>query len=139
MPRGPHTRRDEKTKGNNVIKGFRMEPDLARRLTDYARKHFVDAEDDRADLARTARWLLRTALSISPAEDTGKHPVKTRGLMMDSMLFTAIERERKSAGLSLVGAIRHVLRIALGVEPSESLSRERRFAMIAEVRRGESA
>lgn len=122
-----------------MIKGFRMEPDLAARLTQYARSNFVDEDDGLADLARAARWLLRTALSLSPAGDTGLLPKKTRGLMMDKGLFEAIERERQNVELGEVGTIRHVLRIALGVDASESLERERRFAVIAEIRRGESA
>lgn len=131
-------RRDVNVRGGNVIKGFRMEPDLARRLTAYARVNFA-GDDGRADLAHAARSLLRAQLGISPELDSGPLPVTTRGMKVEVALNRRIETHARDIDLGVVGTIRHLLRIALGILPSESLARERHFAMIAEMRRAEGA
>lgn len=140
MLRGPGTRRDRQTKGGNVIAGFFMEPALALSLTNYARAHFAKGatpETAVADLAAAARYLLRVQLRQTPAEDAGRSLSEaTRGMRVDAALDKALKRYHASTGLSFNGAVRHLVRLGLGVSDEESVQREEHFATLADARRG---
>lgn len=129
-------RRDKSVKGASVISGHRMEPDLAKRLTEYARENFTD-DRGYADVARAARFLLRTSLGLLERDDHGPLPLNTRGLRVEQGLFDAIERYQGQQGLpSPIGTARHLMRLGLGMRADVSLQREARFAEIASAKRG---
>lgn len=129
------TRRDDHVKGASVIGGYRMEPDLAQRLTAYARENFVD-DQGYADVARAARFLLRTQLGILDADDTGPLPERSRGLRLDTYLYESIEQYEAQQNMSFLNAARHLIRLGLGYDEGESRRRETAFADLAAGKRG---
>lgn len=129
------TRRDSKTKGGSVVTGYRMEPDLAQRMIAYARENFTD-ERGIADIARAARFLLRTQLGHTERDDHGLLPETSRGLKMEAYLRDSIVTYQVNHEMSFVGAARHLIRLALGYAEGESKRRERVFAELAEGRQG---
>ena len=129
-------RRDKNVRGASVISGHRMEPDLAQRLTEYARKNFVDNRG-LADVARAARFLLRSQLGFVNADDHGLLPEIMRGLKVEEALLEGVQRYQIQQELSSqLSAARHLIRLGLGYRPELSLQREQRFAEIASAKRG---
>lgn len=129
------TRRDSKTKGGSVVTGYRMEPDLAQRVVAYARENFSD-DHGIADIARAARFLLRTQLGHTERDDHGPRPETSRGLKMESHLHESIVNYQFTHEMTFVGAARHLIRLALGYAEGESKRRERVFTGLAEGRQG---
>ena len=131
------TRRDKNVRGGSVITGFRMEPDLAQRLTEYARRNLV--VNDKADIAAAARYLLRTQLgkpSHESLDPPGGLTESTRGMKMEKWLVQSIGVwiDRQDVQLSFVGAIRHLIRLGLGYNAKLSLQRESKFAELSALR-----
>lgn len=128
-------RRDKNVRGGNVVPGFRLEPDLAQRLTTYAREHFT--VNGKADMAAAARYLLRTQLGKPPSESLdppGGLSESTRGMKMERWLVQSLGVAGDRQSLSFVGIIRHLIRLGLGYNAKVSLQREAKFAELAAIR-----
>ncbi len=130
--RGPHSRRDEKLKGGNVIKGFRLEPAAADALIKYARENFCDGRGV-CNLTSAARILLRTRLGWpkSTAGDGEQLSEATRGMAMERRLVGSIKAFAEKSNLGFVprraaSAARGARNVVGGVVPARAALRSDR-------------
>ncbi len=131
----PH-RRDKDIRNASVCTGLRLEPTLAKRLCDEARKRALVGTPPRGDVAMMARALLREGLGIdaetsNTMEDQAPKPEGIAGLRFEAGLKRSLQRYAKAQGLSVTGAARHLLRVGLGYADKESRDIEQRFATLA--------
>lgn len=139
------TRRDADVKNSSVITGLRLEPELAHRLVESARKA-AEKTNPRtgrpiADVATHTRDLLRQHFKVQRSDDVlgdrppaGMQGSPIAGLKLDPPLAAAIRAFRGSR-LGIAGSVRHALRLALGWTVEDSLRQERKFAEIAASKR----
>lgn len=129
-------RRDKDIRNASVCTGLRLEPALAQRLCDEARKRALVGNPPRGDVAMMARALIREGLGIDTVtsntmEDQAPKPEGIAGLKFEAGLKKALQRYAKAQGLSVTGAARHLLRVGIGYTDSESRTIEQRFATLA--------
>lgn len=122
------------------LRMFRMEPKLVQAVVAYAQKWAERRDDVDANIAVTVRMILRLQLGmdVEDALDAESHKgfeIQLRGLRIERSLDSRIEIYRKKAGLSKLGAIRHLLRLALGWSEVASRKSEDVFVQIADARR----
>ena len=130
----PH-RRDKGLVGASVITAVRMEKSLAQRVGEAARAR---AE---GDVAQLVRYLIRVGLGYShdvanAREAAGGFTYNgISGLKMEAEIEEPLERYASELGCGRFCAVRHLVRMGLGMKAEESKRREAVFAEIASARR----
>lgn len=134
-------------KNSSLLGGLRLEPLLVKALVHKAKAELARAQvharetgqlppDPRADVAATVRVLLRVQLGQTPRQaveaEVGPFDGPAFcGLRVDPKLAQAIRDRRADLGLNAAATVRHLLRLAVGMNAKESLAVEARFAQIA--------
>lgn len=132
-------RRDKDVVNDGLVAGLRMEPKLAQKLCEEARRLAPRAVHGRVkgDVAEFARSLLRRGLGWTHDQSEAMEalelkPKRLTGLTLETAVHTRLHQlaTHRFSG-NVASAARHLLRIGLGVDEAESLRREDAFASLA--------
>jgi hypothetical protein len=120
----------------SVIPGIRLEAETAQRLVDAAcsiapappKKHGLGC----GDVGATVRHFIRVGLGMPLRESVRVAACGIAGLHLDSDTCERLTAYADEIGLNKAGAVRHLIRLGLGIDDEASLERERYFAELAD-------
>lgn len=124
----------------SVIPGIRLEADTAQKLVDAA-CGLAPARPKKeglacGDVGATVRHFIRTGLGLQPQPAARVAACGIAGLHLDAHTCTKLSVYADEAGLNKAGAVRHLIRLGLGMDDETSLERERYFAELAGAHKG---
>ena len=118
----------------SVIPGIRLEAETAQKLVDAACSLAPAQKKTGAacgDVGATVRHFIRTGLGLRAQERAKVGPCGIAGLHLDTYTCSKLNTYAAEMDLNKAGAVRHLIRLGLGIDDEASLERERYFAELA--------
>lgn len=133
-------RRDGRSVRASVIPGIRLEADTAQKLVDKACQ-LAPVEPKKTgaacgDVGATVRYFIRVGLRLPDQSRAKVNACGIAGLHLDSYTCTKLSVYAEDMDLNKAGAVRHLIRLGLGMDDETSLERERYFAELAGAHKG---
>lgn len=119
----------------SVIPGVRLEAETAQKLVDAAcaRAPVAPKKAGAAcgDVGATVRLFIRQGLRLREQPGARVFACGIAGLHLDTYTCEKLSAYADEIGLNKAGAVRHLIRLGLGIDDEASLERERYFAELA--------